>query len=1117
MRLSRPLVLVSAAVGLDILAGTAHAITPRKAPTSLARKAFSLPELYISSATAPLAEVIDRLPNQAAWRDHLRAAGARGGGGVHAYIDQRSGAASALVQAFPLIPGPGVGNQVTLESLSQMLGRPVEVVDSTVVGDAAVIYVNSVAHLLGIESVGNPQAVSVTSELWQVTLLATFSGVPGLARVRVTVSHGNVILAGASNWHAAPAAGLAPAISAETALAAGFAYAEGRAAGDKVVQEPRLEVVPTAPPQHQKGDRFTGPIGQGYGARLVWKFVFQRPSEIGTWEVMVDAHSGEVISLQDVNHYAKRQFTGGVYPLTNTDVCPTPQTCGAMQPKAPMPFADTGLPAPFNFTNSAGVCEYTSGTAVTKLNGRFVRIQHAGTTTEFQAQSSQGAISLGGINGQHDLTTPNGSEGANNPSVRTAYYELNKMFEIGRGYLPGNDWLQAVGGSVGTKPLDARVNVRSLGGDPFACNAYYVGSYLQEVGFAHSGVSEFDGSVCRNTGEDTATLDHEWGHALDDNDAFGEMSNSSEGYADIAAIYRTQSSCIGHGSFISNPDGCGPTADGTGVNVNESQNNVNPGGPYCTTNCSGVRDADWVKHNPSFPANAVDFVCRSCNTSTFYPGPCGKQTHCASTPVRQAAWDLAARELTAAPFNYNNETAFIIANKLFYQGSGSVGVWFACACANGGLSHGCDAETGYMQWLTADDDNGSLNDGTPHMTAIHAAFTRHGIGCQTLPALNSGCAAGPAEAPSLTVTPGHFQARLTWTGVPGATRYWVFRSEGHAGCDYGKALIGEVSGQSFTDTEVAAGRTYSYNVVAAGASPSCFGRASICRQVTPTAGTFTVSCSPNTLTIYGVGSASTTCSVKSVGGYASAVRLGCAGLPSGAACTASPAEVVPPPNGTANVTVNVFSSFNGLPPGTYGFSVRGTPSANPGGTHAAAMTLKVPGQGDDLTAIFDPGQQAPRCPGVVGRSCDTGTLVTGRGLAGSEPNQPNTVNASCADGEGGARDGSNDRVRVATLDGTPFAPGKTVRVTATVRARTDFAQDAADFFYAADGSNPAWIHLGTSVPPAAGPQTLTATYDLPRGTVQAVRVQLRAGGDTTACSPGSLDDRDDLIFAVLPQ
>ena len=85
------------------------------------------------------------------------------------------------------------------------------------------------------------------------------------------------------------------------------------------------------------------------------------------------------------------------------------------------------------------------------------------------------------------------------------------------------------------------------------CNAFWNGS---TVNFYRSG------GGCRNTGEIAAVFDHEWGHGMDDNDTGGGLSNSSEGYADIAAIYRLQASCVGHGfSFATTPPGaCGLTA-----------------------------------------------------------------------------------------------------------------------------------------------------------------------------------------------------------------------------------------------------------------------------------------------------------------------------------------------------------------------------------------------------------------------------------------------------------------------------------------------------------------------------------------------------------------------------
>ncbi|HET8647793.1 MAG TPA: hypothetical protein VFO85_20005, partial [Vicinamibacteria bacterium] len=323
-------------------------------------------------------------------------------------------------------------------------------------------------------------------------------------------------------------------------------------------------------------------------------------------------------------------------------------------------------------------------------------------------------------------------------------------------------------------------------------------------------------------------FDHEWGHGLDDNDSGGALSNSSEGYADIAANFRLNASCVGHGFFWTSNRGCGTTADGTGFNQNENQ----VGGLHCDLDCSGVRDADWDKHSDHTPDTALGFVCSQCTTGT---GPCGRQVHCAAAPARQAAWDLVKRDLAAAPFGLDTQTALTLGNKLFYQGSGNVGSWFACTC--GGSSNGCGSTNAYMQWLAADDDNGSLADGTPHMTAIFDAFNRHGIACATPAPTNSGCAGRPAT-PALSASAGDFSSNLSWGAVSGASRYWVFRTEGHAGCEFGKTLIADLGGAttSYSDTQVAAGRDYYYNVAAVGTSSACFSDLSSCQTVTPTGG-----------------------------------------------------------------------------------------------------------------------------------------------------------------------------------------------------------------------------------------------------------------------------------------
>ena len=49
--------------------------------------------------------------------------------------------------------------------------------------------------------------------------------------------------------------------------------------------------------------------------------------------------------------------------------------------------------------------------------------------------------------------------------------------------------------------------------------------------------------------------------------------------------------------------------------------------------------------------------------------------------------------------------------------------------------------------------------------------------------------------------------------------------------------------------------------------------------------------------------------------------------------------------------------------------------------------------------------------------------------------------------------------------------------------------DALDLYSTANAASPSWTFLGTVVPTAAGAQTLSATYTLPAGALQAVRIR----------------------------
>jgi hypothetical protein len=907
-KMGRKVGLLALVLGIAV-AGAALALDPKEPASDLDQKAFFKPELYISSSQEPIEKIVDRLPNRAAWQSYLAsqektATGVRGPMMPVAFIDPRSGAATSLIGTFPILPGRGAGNRIKLADMATRLGRPVKKVDAPAVGDLVLDFIRANADLLGIDAtqLGGVKAAEVTSELWQVSIPQTYQGIPvRYGRVAASINNGNLVVVGTETWGHVRGLDRKPKIDSVAALAAGFAHVGGASAMDEMLRQPALEIIPVAAQQ----GAFNGPVGTGYRHRLVWTFVFRRLPDDASWEVIVDAHNGEVLALQDTNHYASHQITGGVYPVTSTEICPTNGTCGTLQSGWPMPFADTGFASPNNFTNSAGVFDWTSGTATTTLTGRYVDIvDSCGAVSN---SSGTGSIGLGGTNGQHDCTSAGGGTG-NTAASRTAFYEVNKLAEMARGWLPSNTWLQ--------NRLTTNVNLNNT------CNAFWGGG---TINFYRSG------GGCRNTGEIAGVFDHEWGHGLDDNDAVGSLSSSSEAYADIAAIYRLQASCVGHGFIWTNNKGCGQTADGTGYNANEALT----GAAYCATDCSGVRDADWVKHNPSVPATALGFVCGQCTTGS---GPCGRQVHCSAAPTRQAAWDFAARDLQSAPFNLDSQTAFIVANRIFYQGSGNIGSWHSCTC--GSASAGCGATNGYIQWLTADDDNGNLNDGTPHMTAIYNAFNRHGIACATPAPVNSGCGGGPTGAATLTVTAGSLQTSLSWNTVAGATRYQVFRSEGHAGCNFGKTKIAEVTGTSYVDTQVANGRSYSYNVVAAGSSNACFGPVSNCATVTPAASTtpdFTVACSPSSLSVGQGGNGTSTCTVSSQNGFNSAVTLSCTGLPAGASCGFSANPVTPPANGSANSTLTL-SVAGSTTAGTYPIQVQGVGGSL---TRNAGLSLTV--------------------------------------------------------------------------------------------------------------------------------------------------------------------------------
>ncbi len=217
--------------------------------------------------------------------------------------------------------------------------------------------------------------------------------------------------------------------------------------------------------------------------------------------------------------------------------------------------------------------------------------------------------------------------------------------------------------------------------------------------------------------------------------------------------------------------------------------------------------------------------------------------------------------------------------------------------------------------------------------------------------------------------------------------------------------------------------------------------------------------------------------------------------------------------GSGWTSVAVSAPVSSLTCGT-GYHVQLVATNSQGTVYGSDSTFFTAPCSGSQTAVYNSSYRAPLC-GLVTGGCDSGTLLAGRDSlsTGPEPNQPNTLFSSCADGTSGSyqNDESIERIKVVTLDGAAFSAGRTVQVQVSVWA---YGNDWLDLYYAADANSPNWTWLATQAVPSSGPRLLLANYVLPMGRRQAVRANFRHAGSQSTCSGGPYDDHDDLVFAV---
>lgn len=785
--------------------------------------------------------------------------------------DVRGGRWGSLITSIPLVPGSGAGNALTWAGLG-LTAPATDAAYKDAVWAALRLYLQKNQALLGINvaELGTPSIGTYENRrLVHVYAGRVHGGLPVRDTfVRATLNNGNLVLYGTRNWGTIDLS-TTPSVSLEAAKGAVRNHLSGFNVREWGKSE--LTIVPL--------ESGSGAVGSGYTYRLVWAIGAKVDGSLGSWEALVDAKSGELVAFYDRNSYAdQKKVIGGIFPVSNDGNAPNGVPDGVEQTGYPMGNAYVLRGTTQFLTNSEGLVTVpatTPGTAPayrTSLAGPFLRIQdQCGAINELTSCDS---LDLGTSAGT-DCARPANHSVGDTHSARTGFYELNRIIGQAKSWvglgavanLPGAGWMN--------RQFPANMNINN------ACNAFFspadtTAPTTGSVNFYRSGT--VGSNVCRNTGEIPAVFDHEWGHGLDTFDDSPGVSLPGEAYADMTGILRLNGSCFGRGFFLNNSNG----------------GNCTGNGDPCL-DCTGVREVDWMKRaskmphdlawvldqNPTVPGNCGAMITPP---TPFNSGPCQRSTHCEGTIIGESFWDLLKRDLPCngkgweAPFPdgsgpvgggrckdvagssapaMDENSALVLVTRLFYSAAGGVVMGYQCDQApNTGAPRngGCNADSWYMNVLAADDDDGNLANGTPHMLAIEAAFRRHGISCRVPVPLNLGCLATPAPSakPVVTATAGVRSATITWTASTGAAEYWILRTDGVHGCSFGKTRVGRVAAsapRTFTQTDLLDGFTYYYSVVPVGGAAdvpvdSCAGPMSDCASVTPLAAEAAAACEP---------------------------------------------------------------------------------------------------------------------------------------------------------------------------------------------------------------------------------------------------------------------------------
>jgi trimeric autotransporter adhesin len=409
------------ACGLALgVAALATAQVARGRTDDLARRALAGDRLAVHDAAQPFDQAQSLLPGEV--KDGWTAFRLGNEGEWRSYVDPATGRISSAEGAgVPWIPGRG--NRLTAADVAPFLGgRPA--VDTAALEAIARAFLGRVGKLLGVDPASlvldRGRSGQAADYLWFVEFNVVADGRPVEgARVTFTVNNGNLIQFGTTLLPSPGAAAPPVEIEHDAALAVLSQHVGGFDKGDRFADPGSLHLLPVDVADPRRGPE--------RGLIAVWEFAFRRDGVIGTWRGRVDATTGELLAFEDVNDYA--QVTAGVYPQS---------AAAGPEVVRPLPFA--GLSSGV-FTDSAGFYDYLGGAVTTNLSGPYVSISDSCTFSTLGFSNGGGNIFFPPSPGT-DCATPTGVN-ATTHAARMQFYHVNRIMEAGRGWLPANTWLSS--------------------------------------------------------------------------------------------------------------------------------------------------------------------------------------------------------------------------------------------------------------------------------------------------------------------------------------------------------------------------------------------------------------------------------------------------------------------------------------------------------------------------------------------------------------------------------------------------------------------------------------------------------------------------------------------------